>query len=102
MPPKKVRKTSPLQAVAAYDLRKVWVPYVAPDGSSSYAPRKTKAKATLLRERLLTRACQKKERTGSSTQCYVCDAMGALPGTRYPAYSWELTPETRDAQMMYS
>jgi hypothetical protein len=68
MPPKKAQKTSPLQAVAAYDLYKVRVPYVAPDGNSSYTPRKTKAKAALLRERLLMRARQKKETTGSITR----------------------------------
>ena len=79
MPPKKAQKTSPLQAVAAYDLRKVWVPYVAPDGSSSYAPRKMKAKAALLRERLLTRARQKKETTKSSTRSTTHDTSNPAP-----------------------
>src|SRR5947209_20610629 len=54
MPPKKSSKSSNLQVVSGYDLRKVHIPYVCKDGTSSYQPRCAPRKAAILQESLLT------------------------------------------------
>ncbi|KAH0536051.1 hypothetical protein FGG08_007044 [Glutinoglossum americanum] len=61
MPPKKPSKPSNLQAVSSYDLRKVHIPYVCEDGTSSYQPRSAPKKAVILQESLLTLAKQKQQ-----------------------------------------
>ena len=62
MPLKQVQKTA-RDIVSTYDLRKVHIPYICEDGTSSYLPRSAPRKADLLQERLLTRAAQKKQMT---------------------------------------
>src|SRR5437588_11563492 len=54
MPPKKPSKSSNLQVVSSYNLRKVHIPYVCKDGTSSYQPRCAPRKAAILQESLLT------------------------------------------------
>jgi len=61
MPPKKPFKPSNLQVVSSYDLRKVHIPYICEDGTSSYQPRSAPKKAAILRESLLMLAKQKQQ-----------------------------------------
>src|SRR5580700_11365233 len=66
MPPS--RSQASRAAISQYDLRKVHIPYVCDDGTSSYLPRSAPRKAALLRERLLTRAAQKQTSPGPATR----------------------------------
>ena len=66
--PSKPAQKPPIEQVAQYDLRKVWIPRVAEDGSSSYAPRRMGRDTARLVERLLTRAEQKRSSDGVSTR----------------------------------
>ena len=66
MPPNRNQKNS-RDVVSKYDLRKVHIPYICEDGTSSYLPRSAPKKAALLRERLLTRVAQKQQ-TGPTTR----------------------------------
>jgi predicted transcriptional regulator len=61
----KASQTNPedLSRLSQYDLRKVYIPSVCEDGTSSYLPRSARKKADLLRKRLLTCAAQKKQAT---------------------------------------
>ena len=61
MPPKKPSKPSNLKVVSSYDFRKVHIPYICEDGTSSYQPRSAPKKAAILRESLLTLAKQKQQ-----------------------------------------
>ncbi|KAH0541586.1 hypothetical protein FGG08_003934 [Glutinoglossum americanum] len=64
MPPKKPTKSSKpstLDVVSSYDLRKVHIPYIGENGTSSYQPRSAPKKAAVLRESLLTLAKQKQQ-----------------------------------------
>jgi hypothetical protein len=61
MPPKKSSKSSNLQVVSSYDHRKVHIPYVCENGTSTYQPRSAPKKAAILRESLLTLAKQKQQ-----------------------------------------
>jgi hypothetical protein len=66
MPPNRNQKTS-CDVVSEYDLRKVHIPYICEDGTSSYLPRSAPKKAALLQERLLTCVAQKQQ-TGPTTR----------------------------------
>ncbi|KAI9759413.1 MAG: hypothetical protein M1840_003358 [Geoglossum simile] len=59
--PSKPSEPSSLEVVSGYDLRKVHIPYIGKDGTSSYQSRSAPKKAAILRESLLTLAKQKQQ-----------------------------------------
>ena len=67
MPAERPRKTS-RAIVSEYDLCNIHVPSVLDDGTTSYVPRSTPAKAEILRRWLLTGASQGKERSGRTNK----------------------------------
>ena len=95
MPAECPRKTS-RAIVSEYDLCNIHVPSVFDDGTTSYVPRSTPAKAEIFRRCLLTGASQGKERSGRTNKSGLSVPSPPPPAPKRPEQTRSPQPESPD------